>query len=514
MTPGDERLEPTPSLLQLVPDRQQLERERLARAAARDRSRNTKKRARSPSPTASSKWPERASIATSSRYTPPQPDERFWTGTIKATYNRYARAARAGTKLEQLLAPTTRHDPHGLQRVFLASYDVDIDWLESLFPSPVPVTYVGHSPPGDGAPTPGFYASDTLPHWEMGVPRKPHARALQHVKLVLLFYPTHLRVLISSGNLTPLDWSRYENLVYVQDFPSEAHAVSLPPPDARSSGPAFRTQLERVLTSLSVPETHPIMRALRSYSFAHATAHLVASWPLAPVARGWAAVEQVGLGRLAYLVRQWGMTPSPVMHLEAQGSSLSAYDRRWLEQFYLIATGADSSVLPLPTRRGDGPSPDWVRATGIHGWPPVRILFPTQRWIEQESVEGPRGGGCFFGRADEFHKRSLRPLMAQPVSHRGHILIHAKSLLCINETAPDQGWVYMGSHNFTRAAWGTLSGTHEEPTLSLSNWELGVAMPLSLVEWGSHPMDAVPYRRPVQPYGEDDAPWDAQTCLW
>ena len=298
--------------------------------------------------------------------------------------------------------------------------------------------------------------------------------------------------------------------MYIQDVPATGHPLALPPPDPRASGCAFRTQLERVLSSLSVPTTHPAMRALASYSYTHATAHLVASWPLAPIARGWSEIEQVGLGRLAHLVREWHLTLAPTMHLEAQGSSLAAYDRRWLEQFYLVAAGADRAVLPLPARRGDGPSPDWVRASGMDGWPPVRILFPTQRWVEHESVEGRMGGGCFFGRADEFHKRGMRSLYAQPVSHRGNIMMHAKSLLAIDEKAPAHGWVYTGSHNFTRAAWGTLAGTREEPTLSLSNWELGVAMPLSLLDWGGRPMDAVPYRRPVQAYGPSDAPWDAR----
>lgn len=300
-------------------------------------------------------------------------------------------------------------------------------------------------------------------------------------------------------------------LVYIQDVPAADCVLSLPAPDSRASGCAFRTQLELVLTSLSVPATHPVLRALATYRYDHATAHIVASWPLAPVARGWSEMEQVGLGRLAHLVRSWNLALPATTYLEAQGSSLAAYDRRWLEQFHLVATGADRSVLPLPSRRGDGPSPEWVRVTGQDGWPPVRILFPTQRYVEQVSVEGPRGGGCFFGRADEFSKRSLRHLYAQPVSHRGHILMHAKSILVVSDDHPEQGWVYMGSHNFTRAAWGTLSGTRAEPTLSLSNWELGIAMPLSLLAGASHPMDAVLYRRPVQAYGPGDAPWDVRT---
>lgn len=83
MTSPDEPAGAPSTLLQLVPDRKQLERERLARAAARERSHNTKKRARSVSPDAQSKMPARAAPPKPSRYTPPEPQERFWTGTIK-----------------------------------------------------------------------------------------------------------------------------------------------------------------------------------------------------------------------------------------------------------------------------------------------------------------------------------------------------------------------------------------------------------------------------------------------
>ena len=84
MSGADEPAWAPPSLLRLVPDRQQLERERLARAAARERARNPKKRTRSVSPDAPSKAPSRAPPPpASSRYTPPEPQERFWTGTIK-----------------------------------------------------------------------------------------------------------------------------------------------------------------------------------------------------------------------------------------------------------------------------------------------------------------------------------------------------------------------------------------------------------------------------------------------
>lgn len=101
--------------------------------------------------------------------------------------------------------------------------------------------------------------------------------------------------------------------------------------------------------------------------------------------------------------------------------------------------------------------------------------------------------------------------------------MHAKSLLVCEEQATtsanggDQrdagatGWVYLGSANFTRAAWGTISGTREQPTQSISNWELGVVLPLHGVRIDGDPLDAVMYRRPTRRYSKDDAPWDMRT---
>ena len=86
--------------------------------------------------------------------------------------------------------------------------------------------------------------------------------------------------------------------------------------------------------------------------------------------------------------------------------------------------------------------------------------------------------------------------------------MHAKSLLVTNHDN-SCGYVYLGSHNFTRAAWGTISGTQAQPTQSLSNWELGIVLPLTEYDaW-----DAIPYNRHIEPYGADDIPWDASNLM-
>lgn len=298
-------------------------------------------------------------------------------------------------------------------------------------------------------------------------------------------------------------------MLYVQDFPALSARQALGPVSRHASGTDFLHQLQRVLVSLSLPTRHPAYLDMTQYSFTHATAHLVASWPTGPTAKGWTDMERAGLPRLGRVVRMLGAPFSVHLHLEAQGSSLGAYDRRWLEQFYVMASGAaPRGLFPFTSRRGDGPTNDFQQCTKLTGWPDLQILFPTQTWVEKKSVEGRLGGGCFFGKADDFEKKQWRHLYAQPVSQRGSLMMHAKSILATFDDQDMPGWVYLGSANFTRAAWGAIAGTKDAPTLSISNWELGVVLPLHSDGLPFDPMDAVPYRRPVEPYAASDTPWD------
>ncbi|KIJ06061.1 hypothetical protein PAXINDRAFT_57820, partial [Paxillus involutus ATCC 200175] len=64
------------------------------------------------------------------------------------------------------------------------------------------------------------------------------------------------------------------------------------------------------------------------------------------------------------------------------------------------------------------------------------------------------------------------------------------------------GWAYVGSHNFTPSAWGTLSGSGFSP---LVNYELGILFPL----YGEEDAKRVAcFKRPPRKYtlGED-RPW-------
>ncbi|GBC02306.1 hypothetical protein RclHR1_04560005 [Rhizophagus clarus] len=85
------------------------------------------------------------------------------------------------------------------------------------------------------------------------------------------------------------------------------------------------------------------------------------------------------------------------------------------------------------------------------------------------------------------------------------------------------GWYYCGSHNFTESAWGKLNVSRDtkEIQLKIYNWELGIFLPITKLrddddkennkdekrDWFSDHGVPVSYKRPPNPYEENDIPW-------
>lgn len=85
--------------------------------------------------------------------------------------------------------------------------------------------------------------------------------------------------------------------------------------------------------------------------------------------------------------------------------------------------------------------------------------------------------------------RKTRPLFHDANSKRGGVLMHTKMLLALFEPIPSPlgsttsskaegkkkehaesdigGWFYVGSHNFSESAWGTLNFKNKPPTLNV-----------------------------------------------
>lgn len=214
---------------------------------------------------------------------------------------------------------------------------------------------------------------------------------------------------------------------------------------------------------------------------------------------------------------------------------MGKYSPRWLQQFHIACQGgAYTRHLPLPL--GTKAQKAWADATHCREkdkWPPVKLLFPSERWVKTQAVEGVAGAGTFFGKAQQAIDSGFIDLMHQPESVRANVMMHHKAILALQPDADDAGiapdtvvgWAYMGSHNLTQAAWGNISAVKgsNEVQMSSGNWELGVVVPLrrsdllqsqsAATRMPSLAANIITWKRPVERYAPGDVPFQMENCI-
>ena len=112
----------------------------------------------------------------------------------------------------------------------------------------------------------------------------------------------------------------------------------------------------------------------------------------------------------------------------------------------------------------------------------VTVVFPSQRYIDY-SFLGKSESKCLFLRQHQYEafkfKRSvLRKFQGNDkVAGNDFVTPHLKAFIIINNNSiDDDTLVYLGSHNFTVAAWGKFSDDFH--SLESSNYEFGMVFPL------------------------------------
>ncbi|ETW80095.1 hypothetical protein HETIRDRAFT_459808 [Heterobasidion irregulare TC 32-1] len=461
----------------------------------------------------------------------------FWDGEIRQTANKHVERGKNGEdgkpvwRLSEIIG-----DKSEIAQAIISTYAYDIEWISNFFDRTTPVVLV--TQPANGSePT----IKQILHNWIRVTPVLRGGRGVMHMKFFLLFYKSgRLRLVISTANLVDFDWRDIENTVWVQDIPIRQTPIAH---DPKASD--FPTSFERVLKALNVgpaltsfvhndhptmpfPSLHP--GALRTvYDFTRVHAKLVPS--VAGKHEGWPNVIRTGHTALMKALREIGAEAgkSRRVMVEYQGSSIGTYSTQWVNEFYGSASGES------PEKWLDEPKSRRAKLP----WPLVKILFPTRAWV-QGSVLGEKGGGTMFCRKNQWEGAKFpRELFVESRSKRGKVLMHSKMIIATFEdtstsanssrsttvdTESDDdieiidgdgkekrrviGWTYVGSHNFTPSAWGTLSGSGFTPILNITNYELGIVLPL----YSQEEIESVScFERPPKKYGSNDRPWMQET---
>ncbi|KAF7345485.1 hypothetical protein MVEN_01567000 [Mycena venus] len=500
-----------------LPGRAQMEAERLAR----------RKRMLQDDETVGDSKRQRTSAATvSSTHKTPIASRIFYDGVFfpTATVHANLRAdGREAIRLQDIVGPPSSD----LKLAILSSYGVDYEWLAPHFDRDVPVIVVNSIPSGERITARLF----ENPNWILTSPQIKSGGCL-HMKYMFLFYKSgRLRVVVSTANLVSIDWAALENCVFIQDVflhsssnvvgggkakyskegakPEEGFAVLLESVlKATNVGPA----LESVNQKTPGLPLKSISDLSKLWDWSSVTAELVPS--IAGKYEGWKKIKTTGHPRLMRALETLGLATSNMTQslvIECQGSSIGPYTTQWFNQFYISASGnsaalkAHMELSESKRKKMDYPRgikvvfPSFKTAMGIAGVAALSLYCKRKKW---EAPNFPRAA---------FHDSK---------SSAGKVLMHTKMIIGSftpkqkkNDTAMSTaeklpsgpaGWMYVGSHNFTQAAWGNLSGSADAPVLNVNNYELGVVVPLMSPD-DLNTMCA--WERPPEKYAVGDTAW-------
>ncbi|KAK6004900.1 hypothetical protein QM012_007679 [Aureobasidium pullulans] len=307
-----------------------------------------------------------------------------------------------------------------------------------------------------------------------------------HSKLMLLFHPHKLRVVVPSANLTSYDWGEQgimENSVFLIDLP---RLQDTPNNDA-SSLPQFGRELLFFLKKKGCEDD--IMKGVLSFDFGN-TKHLAFVHSVGGFHYG-EDMERTGYVGLSTAIRglhsssQFSICSRSNLQIDYAASSIGALNDDFLTIMHNAARGEDATATPTSiSRTAPKPFQSATPTTSIRD--NFRIYFPTHSTVAT-STGGVPSGGTICLRSEWWDRLSFpRECFRDYHSKRSGVLSHNKILYArgINENGEQVAWKYSGSANLSEAAWGKLSWDRKskEWKIGCRNWECGVILPVPKAE--------------------------------
>lgn len=341
--------------------------------------------------------------------------------------------------------------------------------------------------------------------WECAASKIPHLCIcfapmespvqIMHAKLMLLFHPTYLRIVVTTANMMPHDWGEtgvMENTVFLIDLPrlppGNANAAEKPQKQMMTS---FGINLVRFLDAVGLYERFAQglvnfdFSRTQDLAFVHSIggAHVGQDEP-------WRRTGFCGLGLAIQEIGLESTDGSPVS-VDYVTSSLGATRPDFLQALYMACQGDDGLTSYCWQHKLTKSGEKLDRETEFEAervaydniYANLRIYFPVRQSVEK-SRGGTACGGtiCFNGDFNSYSYRT-KALMRDCQSQRSGLLMHNK-LIYVRRlghlSEPSPGWMYVGSANCSQAAWGKMTKDKQLglPRLTCRNWECGVIIPL------------------------------------
>lgn len=336
------------------------------------------------------------------------------------------------------------------------------------------------------------------------------ASGSSHSKILVLVYPTFLRVVITSCNMMAVDTELNDNHWYIHDLPKHAghkHGVMSD----------FESGLLAHLEALGTPPEF-IDSIKGKYDYSAVKVHLVTSVPGVHSAD---KAENHGLLRLRKVVQSLGLDlarqkAQDKLRLEICAASIGNLLPKWLDGFFDCTIGRKFLEVP----KGDCEVPK-----------ELKVFYPTTNDVvgaDGDTQPGAANIGCHTRPWPSAHK-AVKDLFHHYHSKDAGRIFHQKLIMAYNPHDTDAlpYYLYVGSANLSQSAWGALEKDKKgnEATCDLKlvktiNFECGVVIPGNVLESLLEPdskrwhESIVPYDWAAEQYDlSKDKPWNDPTWV-
>jgi hypothetical protein len=460
-------------------DRKKMEEQRLARAAGHKRIRSI-----SPPPTRAKKalkleensiaMPSGARLTSLSTPVPHVGSPpagaalQYPNGAVKKTWAFGHERTGNEIKLEEVL------EPQSLRTAVLSAYQWDVEWVLSKLKTPL-----------RGGSTKCIFvmqakSPEDKEKWRADAEYMSHFLRLcfpsmtglincMHSKLMLLFHPNKLRIAVPTANLLNFDWGetgQMENSVFLIDLPR------LPQKSTVEDLPVFGQELLFFLEKQGLDQDvrDGVLRFDFSATKRMAFVHTVGGVHY----RNDAA--RTGLLGLSRAVNHLALQADK-LEIDFAASSIGQLNDSFLRGFHSAARGVDL-IAEAKEAKDQAGNDFFKKGKKTELFPNIRenlrIYFPTQETV-RSSTAGAAGTICLQRKYFE-GKAFPRECFRDYKSTRAGLLSHNK-ILCARGRR--SAWLYVGSSNMSKSAWGELPAARTEVKITCRNWECGVVLPVS-----------------------------------
>lgn len=402
--------------------------------------------------------------------TVPDSSLQYPNGVIKKTWAFGHERTGNEVKIEEVLEAST------LKTAVLSAFQWDTDWILPKLKTPLhggktKCVFVMHAKEDRERDRIRDWADEAQSFLRVCLPPMNGLVWCMHSKLMLLFHPNKLRIAIPTANLLNFDWGetgQMENSVWMIDLPRLPDGAKTSIEDLTFFGKELMHFVEKQTLDRDVRD------GLLGFDFT-ATKDMAFVHTIGGVHYRQQA-ERTGLLGLSRAVRELDLAASNDLEIDFAASSIGQLNEKYLQDVHSSACGQD--LIAQAASAKSRASADFFKKGKKSSAPNIkdrlRVYFPTKETV-QASTAGAAGTICL--QRSYFEAKTFpRDVFRDYKSTRPGLLSHNK-ILCAR--GKGVGWVYVGSSNMSKSAWGELPAARNEKKITCRNWECGVLLPVA-----------------------------------